>query len=136
MGSCEVSELLAVELDAATAGHVARALVRYVESERVAARDVPPAVMELANHAIHVSSRQVTPDVRVRLAEWVADLQGGPHDKPLLVTKGEAGRMLSLSPRAVDRLLASGELPRCQLGGSVRIAVADIEALITRRKEA
>jgi excisionase family DNA binding protein len=55
-------------------------------------------------------------------------------DAPLLLTTDEAARALGLSPRKVWELGAVGELPRVQIGRSVRFARGDIEDFIARQR--
>lgn len=60
-----------------------------------------------------------------------------PPVAPLLVSKADAARMLSLSERSIDLLVAGGELRRVRFGSArgVRFRVSEIEALIERRTE-
>ena len=51
---------------------------------------------------------------------------GSALREPLLVTYSEAGRLLSVSERSVERLVASGELPVVEVGGSRRIRPGDL----------
>lgn len=58
-----------------------------------------------------------------------------PPSRPLLVSKAEAARLLSLSERAVDLLAARGDLPKVRLGATrgVRFRLADLDRLIESR---
>lgn len=48
----------------------------------------------------------------------------------LAVSYDVAARQLSVSVRTVRRLVASGELPRVDVGGCQRITTADLEAYV------
>ena len=48
-----------------------------------------------------------------------------------LLNRDEAAAMLRVSVRTVDRLIESGELPAAKVGRSVRVARADVQALLT-----
>jgi excisionase family DNA binding protein len=54
---------------------------------------------------------------------------------PALLTRAEASRFLSLSPRKLDQLAASGELPRVKIGAAVRFDPADLEAFVAAAKQ-
>lgn len=60
-------------------------------------------------------------------ARPILDFEAGPGDC-LAMTYEEAARKLAVSSRTVRRLVASGELPRVDIGGCSRIATADLEA--------
>jgi excisionase family DNA binding protein len=62
------------------------------------------------------SGRQEPPEVE----------PGAALREPLLVTYAEAGRLLSVSERSVERLVARGELPVVEVGGSRRIQPGDL----------
>lgn len=49
---------------------------------------------------------------------------------PLLLTRLEAAEFLRLSPRKVDQLAASGELPKVKIGACVRFYRDDLEAFV------
>lgn len=55
-----------------------------------------------------------------------------PNPETILVKKCEAARMLTISPRHVDALVARGLLPKVKLGSACRFRVADITALVDR----
>jgi excisionase family DNA binding protein len=57
----------------------------------------------------------------------ILDFEADPGDS-LAMTYEEAARKLAVSSRTVRRLVASGELPRVEIGGCSRIATADLEA--------
>lgn len=42
----------------------------------------------------------------------------------------EAARMLSVHPRTVARMIARGDIRATKVGGSYRIRLADVEALL------
>lgn len=54
---------------------------------------------------------------------------------PLLLTPREAARALSVSPRKLWGLTASGELPCVRFGRAVRYDRDDLRRLIAQRKE-
>ena len=56
---------------------------------------------------------------------------------PLLVSKADAARMLSLSERMIDKFVEAGELSRVRLGkrGGVRFKVSELVRLIEDRTE-
>ncbi|MCO6454708.1 MAG: helix-turn-helix domain-containing protein [Pirellulaceae bacterium] len=55
--------------------------------------------------------------------------------KRLLVDVRAAARMLSISPRKIWSITASGELPCVRIGRAVRYAVADLEAWIDQQRK-
>lgn len=58
----------------------------------------------------------------------------GAASAPALLTRAEASRFLALSPRKLDQLAASGELPRVKIGAAVRFDPADLEAFVAAAK--
>lgn len=54
--------------------------------------------------------------------------------QPALLTRLEAARFLNLSPRKIDYLVSSGELPRIKIGSSVRFESGDLNAFILRHR--
>lgn len=56
--------------------------------------------------------------------------------QPRLVTLRDAQRMLGLSRSSLYRLFGRGVLPAKKIGRSIRIDIADIEALIASAPEA
>ena len=48
-----------------------------------------------------------------------------------LLNREEAATMLRVSVRTVDRLIEAGELPAARVGRAVRVARADVQALLT-----
>jgi excisionase family DNA binding protein len=51
-------------------------------------------------------------------------------DRPLVVKTTVAARMLGISPRTVERLVARGELPTTRIGRATRLSVAVLEAYV------
>jgi len=49
-----------------------------------------------------------------------------------LLRKREVARLLAVSERAVERLVASGRLARVRILGAVRFRWTDVEAIITK----
>lgn len=48
--------------------------------------------------------------------------------EPLQVCLNEAARLLSISRRSLNRLIATGQIPVIRYGGIIRIAIADLLA--------
>jgi len=59
----------------------------------------PPEAAELA-------------DTLAKLTDALARLQAPPAEPPLAFRKAEAARLVGISPRLVERLLAAGKFPR------------------------
>ena len=55
---------------------------------------------------------------------------------PLLLTRLEAAEFLRLSPRKLDQLTASGELPRVKIGTAVRFCRDDLEKFVAECRNA
>ena len=53
-----------------------------------------------------------------------------------LLTRREAAVYLNVSQRKLDQMIAQGELQRAKFGSSVRIELADLDALIAAKKSA
>jgi excisionase family DNA binding protein len=51
--------------------------------------------------------------------------------EPLLVTYAHAGKLLSVSKRSVERLVAHGELPVVQVGAARRIRTGDLVTFVS-----
>ncbi len=49
-----------------------------------------------------------------------------PAEAKLLVSRDEAAQLLSISPRALDYLIANRRLPTRRIGGRVLVPVADL----------
>lgn len=49
-----------------------------------------------------------------------------------VLTRPRAASALSISLRSLDRLLASGELPRVRIGRRVVVLQSDVEALLEK----
>ena len=47
-----------------------------------------------------------------------------------LMKKQEVGQVLALAPRTIDRLAASGKLPKVKLAGAVRFRSSDVIKLM------
>ena len=59
------------------------------------------------------------------------------RSEPLLLRKREVVRLLGISARSVERLVAAGELPRVRIGaGAVRYRSSDVRELVERSREA
>lgn len=116
-----------LNLSPTVAGHLAVAIDGH---RRWAARVgmlLPPELAELqaAMTAAAARGRQdATP------LEDLAELRDRPAVPPLLLSYEDAAAALCLSVRSVQRLVAAGELRSVQLGGSVRIAVAELTRFV------
>ena len=55
--------------------------------------------------------------------------------RKILLTVTEAAETLSISPRKLWGMTASGEIPHIRLGRSVRYPVADLQRWIDARRE-
>jgi len=53
-----------------------------------------------------------------------------PAPKDILVTKKKAAKILSISTRTLDRLIALGSLDRVYVGSSPRIRLSDLHQII------
>ena len=49
-----------------------------------------------------------------------------PPEEKLLVSRGEAAQLLSISQRGLDYLIANRKLPTRRIGGRVLVPVADL----------
>jgi excisionase family DNA binding protein len=49
-----------------------------------------------------------------------------PAEEKLLVSRGEAAQLLSISQRGLDYLIANRKLPTRRIGGRVLVPVADL----------
>jgi len=54
---------------------------------------------------------------------------------PQLISVADAAIYLSVSPRTVRRLIAKGDIPIVRVGGSLRIAIAMLNAYIALHTE-
>lgn len=53
-----------------------------------------------------------------------------PAEEKLLVSRGEAAQLLSISQRGLDYLIANRKLPTRRIGGRVLIPVADLRKYV------
>ena len=53
-----------------------------------------------------------------------------PAEERLLVSRGEAAQLLSISQRGLDYLIANRKLPTRRIGGRVLIPVADLRKYV------
>jgi excisionase family DNA binding protein len=60
---------------------------------------------------------------------------GSGSTERLLLKKNDVVRLLDISARTLDRMLATGQLPRVRLGGCTRIRVQDVQALVERSRD-
>jgi len=57
-----------------------------------------------------------------------------PKPEPLIVNERDAARYLSISPRSLFTLRASGRIPYVKLGGAIRYAVKDLTDFVDRNR--
>ena len=86
-----------------------------------------PGGLELLALQSLVRTRQST----TRVACELDDADGGDME-PVSVNYDAAGRMLGVSARTVQRLVASGELRAVKVGGARRVPVTEIRGLVDR----
>lgn len=115
-------------VDEEVAGHLALALARHLRRCRDDGLEVPDAVRQLADATLAVArGRQEATNVDV-LAELT---DGGPAMGSYLLDYETAARLLGVSRRTVERLVASGDLVAVTVGdGSPRIRRSDLEAYV------
>lgn len=103
-----------------TLRHIELALRLYLATLRRDGYPAPPELLELLR-TVADSRRQPAPELAV------PSTSGDGEAMPLAVTYEEAGRMLSVSERTVQRLVSAGVLPTVEVGAQGRrISVADI----------
>jgi excisionase family DNA binding protein len=67
------------------------------------------------------------------LAAWQLDTARRPDARPLeLLTVGDVRQLLRVSDDTVRRLIKAKELPVVWLGRSIRVLLADVDALVAR----
>lgn len=122
--------LLVLDVSAEAAAHAAVALRWY---RRRAATDTPPELQELevmlAERSTGVCGGQAgssLDDVSRALETQVV--------KPTTLSYADAGRWLGVSGSSVKRLVRSGELSPVHIGGSVRLAVDDLQAFLDQQR--
>lgn len=112
--------MFVLDLDPASARHLVRAIDAYRAWCRVNGYRLPDALDRLA---LLARSGQSRPEI----AE--SDDLGQDAGMPLMFDYDDAARLLSVSPRTIRRLVASGELPAVTVTpGTRRILRADLEA--------
>lgn len=120
-----------LELDPWTAGHLAAAVRAHRERLRRQHFEYPRELEEI--------ERAATERARTsQAASVIAEAAMSAHDEPMsmLLTKEATARALSVSPRTVDRLIASGALATVPLGRSRRISREALEAFVASREQA
>jgi len=102
--------------------HLEVALRRHVESLR---RDGAPVPVSVVSAVTTVATLR---HIATRFDPNAATADAG--DVPsLLLVKRDAGRLLGVSERSVERMVAAGSLPAVRLcDGAVRIRRTDVEA--------
>jgi excisionase family DNA binding protein len=113
----------------ATLSHIAAALVAHTRRLQSEGAVPPPVFTALTQLLLEC--------VRMRhdaTALYAAGIPMNDPDMtaPLLVTKREAARLLSVSMRTVERLIAAGRLPVVQVEGASRIRVDDLRGYVDR----
>ncbi len=111
-------DITLTDSDAALLKYVARELGDLRRRYRQDGLHWPPELESL--RLLVASSGQARP---------ILDVDADPSEA-LAVTYDAAAKRLSVSPRTVRRLVASGELPRVDIGGRPRITTADIDAFV------
>jgi excisionase family DNA binding protein len=117
------------ETVATALSHIAAALVAHDRRLQLEGTATPPMVADL--------TRLLLECVRVRhdaTALYAVAMPVNDPDMsvPLLVTKREAARLLSVSMRTVERLIAAGRLPVVHVEGASRIRVDDLRTYVDR----
>lgn len=110
--------------------HIAVALAVHARAMARNGMPLPDGFVELVDlvegAASYASPRQVAPS----LAGAVLGIDGAVMERSELLSKAGAGQILNVSPRTVDRLIASGDLIAVRIAGSVRIRRADLDAYV------
>lgn len=114
-------------LDDATAVMIARALeTHHAELRRNGLRP-PPKTVEIATSlGARVLTRRPTLDPSNFFPPPVAE-----STLPSLLTVARAARVLGVSPRSVERLIASGDLASVLVGRARRLTSEDVEAFLS-----
>lgn len=112
--------------------HLALALSAHERRARAEGTTLPNVVTDLTQILLECA--------RVRQGASPVDaVRTGINDpavtSPLLVSKGDAARLLSVSLRTVDRLISSGRLPVIHIDGASRIRLADLSSYVERLAE-
>ena len=113
--------------------HLAVALSLHVRNLRQTGSAVPAEVVELAvflTRSVRTRPKATPVDSGSDVAHFrrVADR--------LLVTKGEAAELLSVSVRTIERLVAAGRLPLVHVERAARFRVNDLETYVHDLSEA
>jgi excisionase family DNA binding protein len=99
----------------------------------LAIQSAPEATAELIHGGPDSSGRTLThhrQHTRRSMEQIATDRSG----TPLLVTIPEAARLLAVGRSTLYELIGSGQLTTVHIGRSVRIAVDELEAFVSRRK--
>lgn len=108
------------------------AVASQVRSQVSAGTGVPLEAFEVAQTLVAAVQRQ-EPTTRRDVVDSLGQVLDAAVMRSLLVTVDQAADLLSVSPRTVERLLVSGDLPSLTVAGSRRIRRADVEAFIDAR---
>lgn len=101
--------------------HLEVALRRHVEALRRDGRPVPGCVVSAVTTVatIRLAATRLDPSV---------DTADAGEVPSLLLVKRDAGRLLGVSERTIERLISAGKLPAVRLDGALRIHRADVAA--------
>ncbi len=114
--------VLILDLDPATALHLAVALDAHAKTCRANGLGLPADLVEFASRCWN-TARRVSEDLD---GQALADLVPGAHSAPMLLTIPEAAAALRLSVPTVKRLVADGTIPSVAIGRARRIRVEDL----------
>ena len=115
---------LLVLLDHETAGHVVIALREHRARLRELGYAIPQQVDDLEQHVAALLSAPVASN-----GDTLPDGLREAASVDRMVTIAQAARRLGLSERTVERRVRSGEIPSVKIGGSRRIAQAELRRL-------
>lgn len=127
--------MIVLDVDAATAAYVALALDNYSPTHRANGCAVPPAVFALresfmrAARVVHATTREDSTGLEILTLDTPAPT---PHTArmPTLLDLDHVAVDLHLSRRAVQRLIARGDLVAVHVGRSVRVRRVDLDAFV------
>lgn len=113
------------------AAQILRALTHYEAALKVNGTRLAPGLMQLKLHLTARSSQET------RTQDVGAFDDDNELMLPILIETRTAAEALSLSQRAVSRLIANGSLPSVKVGGARRVHRADLVAFAEglRRKD-
>lgn len=113
----------------ALALHVATAVEVHARACRSNGVDLPPELVDVAKWAWNIARSDCGRLEASSLAKWVDRVHAAPMT-PLLHTVVDAAKALALSPRQVQRLIATGAIPSVTVGTARRIRHEDLTAFV------